>query len=290
MTDTVVFFLPHAADFAERIARFLGADRKEYSQEDFHDAFHIYRRIVAVMSAGIIVRALAPLIRNKWEDPAVVVISPDSVFAVPLLGGHHGANTLAKELAAVGLIPVITTATETAGKESVEAIANRTTSVILNRDSTRTVNAAILAGEVPVYPIAGPSVVIAGPRVSVLLCRGEYIVGIGCRRGIMKERVLHALKAAFSETGIDSKMVLAYATTNKKKGEKGLRDAIADLFGTLIFVDDHTINKQETVTISRANYLGLKGVAEPCALAFSRHQQLILPKHVYGGVTIAIAR
>jgi cobalt-precorrin 5A hydrolase len=290
MTDTVVIALPHSAENADRIARFLNADRQEYSPVNFRQAFQTYRRIVAFMSAGIVVRALVPRILNKWKDPAVVVISPDMRYAIPLLGGHHGANALAKELTGAGLIPVITTATEAMGKESVETIAERTTHEILNRDSTRAVNAAMLNGGVPVYTVSGPGVVIAGPKVSILLRRGDYTVGIGCRRGTRKEAVISALEQAFSDAGIERTMVLAYVTTEKKKGEKGLRSAIEDLGGDLVFLDDLTINAQETLSPSRADHLGLKGVAEPCALALSRHGDLVLPKRVYGGVTVAIAR
>ena len=78
------------------------------------------------MSMGIVVRKIAPLLRDKWTDPAVVVISPDFRYAVPVLGGHHGANDLAKELAGLGLVPVITTATESRGRDSVESLAERT--------------------------------------------------------------------------------------------------------------------------------------------------------------------
>jgi cobalt-precorrin 5A hydrolase len=290
MTDTVVIFLPHAASDAERIAQILNADKQEYSREGFREVFHTYQKIVAIMAAGIIVRALAPLIWNKWEDPAVVVISPDMRYAIPLLGGHHGANALVKKLAGAGLVPVITTATEAAGKEPVEVIAERNASVILNRDSTRAVNTAILEEEVPVHTMTGPGVVIAGPRVSILLRQGEFVVGIGCRRGIRKEEVTAALMNAFSEAGLEPSMVLAYVTTVKKRRETGLLDAIEELCGNLVFLDAQTINAQETVSASRAGNLGLKGVAEPCALALSWRRELVMPKRIYGGVTVAIAR
>ncbi|MDD1677703.1 MAG: cobalt-precorrin 5A hydrolase [Methanomicrobiales archaeon] len=290
MTDTVVLSLPHSSEDADRIAQYLNADRKEYSRENFREVFHTYRKIVAIMAAGIVVRAMAPEIRNKWEDPAVVVISPNLRYAIPLLGGHHGANALAKELAGAGLIPVITTATEAMGKESVEAIADRTSTEILNRDSTRAVNGAILEGDVQVYPVPGPGVVIAGPRVSVLLRRGEFIVGIGCRKGIRKDEVITALGKAFTDASIDRERIFAYVTTEKKKGERGLEEAIADLSGTLVYLDDRIINEQKTISVSRAGDIGLVGVAEPCALALSRHKNLVLFKTVYGGVTVAIAR
>lgn len=290
MTDTVVIALPYFAEKADRIARFLHADRKEYSLTIFTHAFREYRRIVAVMSTGIVVRAITPLLHNKWDDPAVVVVSPDMQYAIPLLGGHHGANALAKELIGAGLIPVITTATEAIGRESVETIAETYSCDILNRDSTRSVNAAILKAEVPVSLVSGPGMVIVSPTVSILLRKGAYMVGIGCRKGTRAEEILSALRCAFSDARIDKGQVLAYATTERKKEETGMRNAIAQLSGNLIFLDDETINAQAAFSSSKAKNLGLKGVAEPCALALSKHKELVMPKRVYGRVTIAIAQ
>ena len=115
MTDTVVIALPRFRKEAERIGVFLGAEVRDYTLEIFPELFPEARRIVAVMSMGIVVRRIAPLLTDKWNDPAIVVVSPDMRYAVPLLGGHHGANSLAKELAGLGLCPVITTATEATG-------------------------------------------------------------------------------------------------------------------------------------------------------------------------------
>ncbi len=89
------------------------------------------------MSMGIVVRSIAPLLEDKWNDPAVVVVSPDLAYAIPLIGGHHGANELAKELSALGIRPVITTATESAGRDSVEGVGERCGCDIVNRESTR---------------------------------------------------------------------------------------------------------------------------------------------------------
>ena len=75
------------------------------------------------MSMGIVIRGIAPHLTDKWTDPAVVVVTPDFRYAIPLIGGHHGANELAGELAGLGLVPVISTATEATGRDSVEAIA-----------------------------------------------------------------------------------------------------------------------------------------------------------------------
>lgn len=70
--------------------------------------------IVGVMASGIMVRAIAPWVRSKLSDPAVVVVDDAGRFAISLLSGHEGgANSLAEAVADVtGGIPVVTTGTE----------------------------------------------------------------------------------------------------------------------------------------------------------------------------------
>jgi cobalt-precorrin 5A hydrolase len=290
MTRTVVIALPRFIGNAKRIASYIGAEVQEYTPDIFSRIFSDSERIVALMSIGIAVRKISPLLHDKWNDPAVVVVSPDFRYAIPLLGGHHGANELAKELSGLGLCPVITTATESAGRDSAETIADTTGNVVLTRESTRAVNAAMLDIDVPVLAVKGPAIVIAGPDVSILLRKGEYSVGIGCRRGIQQDEVVGAVEMALSDTAIRKEDVLVYATTTKKFDEAGLRDAVFRLSGNLIFLDDETINAQTGTSPSKASRIGLLGVAEPCALAVAKKKELVLQKKVYGRVTIAIAR
>src|SRR5690242_11974468 len=67
--------------------------------------------IVALCASGIVVRALAPLLAAKRDEPAVVAVAEDGSAAVPLLGGHRGANTLARAIAQMmGGVAAITTA------------------------------------------------------------------------------------------------------------------------------------------------------------------------------------
>lgn len=67
--------------------------------------------LVALCATGIVVRALAPLLDDKTREPPVVAMSEDGAVAVPVLGGHHGANDLAREAAAAtGGVAAVTTA------------------------------------------------------------------------------------------------------------------------------------------------------------------------------------
>jgi cobalt-precorrin 5A hydrolase len=290
MTGTCVITLPRFMRKAEELAGHLGADLIPYGPDSFRSAFSSYSGIVAVMSAGIVVRSIAPLLVDKWTDPAVVVVSPDLAWAIPVAGGHHGANRIARSLGELGIRPVITTATEALGRMSVEVIAEEGGSRILNPPSTRAVNAAILDGEVPAFPVAGPGIVIAGPAVSVLLRRGDYAVGLGCRRGLPEGEILAGIREGLTEGGISPGDVFAYGTTVRKIRERGLARAVESLGGNLVFLDDAAISAHPAPSPSRAGLLGLKGVSEPCALALSGRGILVARKKKYGGVTLAIAR
>ena len=123
---------------------------------------------MAVFATGIVVRDIAPLIQNKWKDPAVVVVDSNLNFAISLLGGHHGANELVRRIAEIGAIPVITTATEVHNRNSVEGIAKVLGCDIVNKDSTRQVNCSLLEQDVEVLEIKGPKIVVVGDDVSVL--------------------------------------------------------------------------------------------------------------------------
>ena len=76
--------------------------------------FPVCRGLVYAAPCGVVIRALAPLIKSKYEDPAVVVLDAGGRWVVSLLSGHEGgANDLAIRVANLtGAEPVVTTTTE----------------------------------------------------------------------------------------------------------------------------------------------------------------------------------
>src|SRR5262249_37596903 len=79
--------------------------------EHLRSLFAAGEPIVALCAVGILIRSLAPFLSDKRAAPPVVAVAEDGSAAVPLLGGHHGANDLARRIAAVtGGVAAVTTA------------------------------------------------------------------------------------------------------------------------------------------------------------------------------------
>ncbi len=289
MGEPAIITFPRNRVAAEKISAFTGGEIIDYSKNAFKKAFQEYKSIIAVMAAGIAVRNIAPLLSDKWKDPAVVVVDSGLNFAIPILGGHHGGNNLAKKLAGMGIIPVITTATEVKGKKSVEEIAQELGCRIINKSSTKKVNMALLDTDVEVLHIKGPKIVLADDDVSVLKPCG-LVVGIGANRGVSSSEVMDAVTSALSEINAGIEDVKCFASAKLKENEKGIIDAAAGFGVELMFVSHELINSTDTPTPSKAKALGLNGVCEPAALALSDEKTLLLKKRIYGNVTIAIAR
>lgn len=94
--------------------RVVGADRTVGSFGDaLRDAYRADRPLIALCAAGIVIRALAPLLQSKLAEPPVLVVAEDGSSVVPLLGATRGVNDLARTIgAALETPPAITTTGE----------------------------------------------------------------------------------------------------------------------------------------------------------------------------------
>ena len=81
-------------------ARVQSADRLfDEVRVEVQALFSVGRPIVAVMASGALIRLVAPLLSDKMVEPPVIALAEDGSSVVPLLGGHHGANDLARTIA-----------------------------------------------------------------------------------------------------------------------------------------------------------------------------------------------
>ncbi|MEV1012431.1 precorrin-3B C(17)-methyltransferase [Micromonospora sp. NPDC049751] len=105
--------------------------------------------VVAFLATGAVVRVLAPLLGDKRNDPAVVVVDEAARHAVALLGGHAGGgNDLAERVGALlDARPVVTTATDAVGLPGLDTLGWPV------RGAVAAVSRAILDGE-PVELVA----------------------------------------------------------------------------------------------------------------------------------------
>jgi len=225
-------------------------------------AFDARRAILFIGACGIAVRSIAPYLKSKDKDPAVVVMDEGAGFVISLLSGHlGGANRLAVELAAFfGAVSVVTTATDVARLACAEEIAGRFALRVEDARKIKRVNSAILKGDkilvidadrarrgeakgafkgpfsyaarfpkdfeaYAAFIVISPFVLDMDPAVKrkVLVLRPmEFTLGVGCRRGVSEKEVALAVKKALAEAGVSLLSVGKIATIDIKSDEAGL--------------------------------------------------------------------
>lgn len=166
MQVRIISFTDRGQQLAESLAdRLCGTatrcGRECSLSEWVRDAFDSADALIYVGAIGICVRTIAPYIKSKTRDPAVVVIDETGRYVIPVLSGHlGGANDLARRIARLtGAEPVITTATDLAHAFSVDAWARIQGCVVENPGRIKYVSSKILSGDdiviVSDFPISG---------------------------------------------------------------------------------------------------------------------------------------
>ncbi len=112
-------------DLAQTLQRELGA--KMIQRSEVGRQWKKFDAFIFIGAMGICVRTIAPYIKDKHEDPAVVCVDTLGQHAVSVLSGHvGGANELTTEVAAIlGARPVITTQSDNAGLWALDTLSGR---------------------------------------------------------------------------------------------------------------------------------------------------------------------
>lgn len=270
-------------------------DVLEYHGDVFADNWGAYDCFVGLMASGIAMRKTAPLLDDKWEDPAVVVVDEELTWAIPLTGGHHGANQVAYDLSKLGAVPAMTTASEAAGKQGVESRAKALDVHVVNGDSTVQTNLAVLNGELgPVARLDGPKAVLVDDDVTVLKRNSNdgVVIGTGSVSGAKKRQFLTAWTEALAEIDASPDDVEFVATATRKRDEAGLLEAAREFGVGVAHIDKETLEAFEGPTPSKSKELiGWPGIAEASAIAGGRSHELLLEKRQHDdAVTVAVGR
>ncbi|MFB6091695.1 MAG: cobalt-precorrin 5A hydrolase [Haloquadratum sp.] len=298
--EIAVISFERKLDTAEEIETGLADDYDRIDVLDYHgDVFAEhwgeYDCFVGLMASGIAMRKTAPLLDDKWDDPAVVVVDEELTWAIPLTGGHHGANQVADDLSKLGAVPAMTTASEAAGKRGVESRAKALDAHVVNGDSTVATNLAVLNDELgPVARLDGPRAVLVDDDVTVLKRNVDagVVVGTGSVSGATKEQFLTAWTAALEEADRTPDDVEFVATATRKEGEEGLLAAAREFDLGVAYLDRETLSDHEGPTPSKSKELiGWPGIAEASAIAAGRNHELLVEKRRHDdAVTVAVGR
>jgi cobalt-precorrin 5A hydrolase len=111
--------------------------------------FHSYQKIIFLISLGAVVRLIAPHLKDKHVDPAVLVIDDKAQFVISVLSGHvGGANAFTEKVAELlGAQPVITTASDVGQTIPVDILGRELGWTIEGEENVTRVSAAVVNEE-----------------------------------------------------------------------------------------------------------------------------------------------
>jgi cobalt-precorrin 5A hydrolase len=265
----------------------------------------LYRRgyrLICIMATGIVVRSLAPQLRSKASDPAVIVLDEDGQFVISLLAGHlGGANALARQVAALlGATPVLTTATDVNGLCAWDEAARLAGLAVEPLERIRTLNSLLLQGER--IALVDPEDLIADrfattPGITLLpdcsaadhvgaigrvfvterlipqleeqkdlllLRPRRLVLGLGCNRHTSKAEIALAVEEVLNHAGLALLAVGRIATITEKGNEAGLLAFAAELRLPLITYSGEELNRVCGPSPSSAHALAAVGAFGVC--------------------------
>ncbi len=281
------------------------------------ELFAAGRSIVGICASGILIRALAPYLDDKHAEPPVVALAEDGSVAVPLLGGHHGANQIARVLAeALGGVAAITTAGDLRLGLALDQPPPGWR--IANSERVKHVAAALIAGK----PVAlrdelgcgdwlRDSGIAWAENAELAICISDRAVaaeetalvfhppvlalGIGCERGCDSGEIAALAERSLAGAGLAADAVAAVVSVELKLAEPGIHafaerlDVPARFFSSERLLDETPRLTEKSEAVFRAT--GCWGVAEGAALAaVGPGGKLVVPKRKSRHATCAIAR
>lgn len=277
------------------------------------DIFENSDAIVFISACGIAVRSVAPFVKSKQSDPAVIVIDDCGKYAIPILSGHiGGANHLAEYIADnIGAVPVITTATDVGGCFSPDSFARANGLIITDINVAKAIAAAVLDGEkiglcseyqcknIPseltqngncrmgIY--IGSDISKKPFETTLSLFPRNICIGIGCKRGTSLDEIEQMVFNSLREENITPERICSVATIDIKADESGLRQ-----FCHKYKLTFHTFSAEELMNASgdfhRSEFvLKTTGTDNVCERSATKCGEIIMRRKAANGITVAAA-
>lgn len=281
---------------------------------EIRNSFKAGEPIIAIMASGALIRILATLLNDKQNEPPVIAISEDGASIVPLLGGHHGANDLAKEIAELLKGHAAIT---TAGDLRFGIALDQPPSgyVLANPENAKTVMAALLAGEkaqligeadwienskIELCETGNVRLIIADASLKagvldLVYYRKNLMLGMGCERGAQTSEAIALVERVLNANNISPYQLSGLYSIDVKADETSLHE-VAEHFNIPVLFFKAQILEAQTPRLKNPsdyvfNEVGCHGVAEGAALAAAGVlSDLIIPKEKSKRVTLAIAK
>src|SRR5215472_16219668 len=207
--------------------------------------------IIGVCASGILIRSIAALLAAKREEPPVVAVAEDGSVAVPLVGGHRGANALARAVAELtGGVAAITTAGDLrlglaldeppagwkiADPDRVKPIA----AALLKGERVSLIEEAAAAGWLRAGTIrwaedAKYRVIVTDravdPATEALVFHPPVLaLGIGCERGCSADEIIELVRTTLGDAGLSAAAVAAILSIELKLAEPAFHAVAAAL-------------------------------------------------------------
>ncbi|WP_142849209.1 precorrin-3B C(17)-methyltransferase [Telmatospirillum sp. J64-1] len=287
------------------------------TKRHLRELFQQERPIIGVCAAGILIRALAKVLDDKWSEPPVVAVALDGSSAVPLLGGHHGANELARLIAqATQGFAAVTTAGDLAFGAALDEPPPGWR--ISNPQTAKTVVSALLAGQkvtlddetgaadwlrasaIPFaesgeYGIRVTLRDLAGSAGELVMHPPRLVLGVGCERDTPAEELLALVRETLAVRGLSPQAVACVASLDLKADEAAVHALAKALDVPARFFTAEELEAQAPRLATPSDVVfretGCHGVSEGAALAAAGPgAELIVAKVKARRATCAIAK
>ena len=323
LTPVVICLSRSGEAMAHKVAKSLGAQvhgregRVDVADAYFPNALDYVRTlfasgtpVIGVCAAGILIRAVAPVLADKRTEPPVVAVSDDGAVVVPLLGGHRGANRLAKQISeAVGGVAAVTTAGDIAlGFALDEPPAGYR---LANPENAKPVMAAMLNGAgaritgetlFDIAPDNDGKVEICvteqpttGTSERLVFHPQRFALGLGCARNADPQEMWDLVERSLLDAGIAQGAIASVNSIDLKADEPAII-AVANRLNVPFRLFDAASLEAETPRLKNPSdvvfsEVGCHGVSEGSALAATEADAtLVVGKQKTANCTCAVAR
>ena len=272
------------------------------------------RPIVAIMAAGALIRLLAQLLTDKSREPPVIAVASDGSAVVPLLGGHHGANDLARKVAAaIDARCAVTTSGDL--KLGIALDAPPSGYRLANPANAKSIMARLLAGEtatlegnadwlqqsaIAFSENSAIALTISEARAEageneLLYHPANMVLGIGCERGTAPDEAISLAERVLEEADVSPLSLACVASLDLKADEAALHEVARYFDVPARFFSAPQLEREASRLANPSEIVfaetGCHGVAEGAALAaVGRDGALVVAKTKSQRATAALAR